>query len=85
MVVFSGVSDDQEGHLRCAAQRRLGHSQECAQRVGHTADTQRGAFELARNQAKREHVEVVIHRPNGVIRNSNSYGNDPNPPKDKKH
>lgn len=56
---------------------------EGAQRVGHTADTQREAFELARNQAKREHVEVVIHRPDGSIRNSNSHGNDPNPPKDK--
>ena len=56
---------------------------EGAQRVGHTAKTQQQSFEQARTQAKREHVEVVIHRPNGVIRNSNSYGNDPNPPKDK--
>lgn len=55
---------------------------EGAQRVGHTADTQREAYDLARQQAKREHVEVVIHRPNGEIRNSNSFGNDPNPPKD---
>lgn len=45
--------------------------------------TRSGAFELARDQAKREQARVVIHRPNGVIRNSNSYGNDPNPPKDK--
>ena len=56
---------------------------EGAQRVGHTADTQREAYGLAREQAKREHVEVVIHRPDGTIRNSNSFGNDPNPPKDK--
>lgn len=56
---------------------------EGAQRVGHTAGTQREAYDLARQQAKREHVEVVIHRPNGDIRNSNSFGNDPNPPKDK--
>ncbi|HGN2711675.1 DUF2188 domain-containing protein [Pseudomonas aeruginosa] len=58
---------------------------EGATRVGRTTDTQQQAFEQARNQAKREHVEVVIHRPDGTIRNSNSYGNDPNPPKDKKH
>ena len=58
---------------------------EGAQRVGHTADTQKEAFEKARNQAKREKVEVVIHRPDGTIRNSNSYGNDPAPPIDKKH
>jgi hypothetical protein len=27
----------------------------------------------------------VIHRPDGTIRDKDSYGNDPNPPKDKKH
>lgn len=58
---------------------------EGAQRVGHTADTQKEALEEAREQAKREKVEVVIHRPDGRIRDSDSYGNDPNPPKDKKH
>lgn len=58
---------------------------EGATRVGRTADTQQQAFEQARNQAKREKVEVVIHRPDGSIRNSNSYGNDPAPPIDKKH
>ena len=58
---------------------------EGAQRVGHTADTQREALEQAREQAKREKVEVVIHRPDGRIRDSDSFGNDPNPPKDKKH
>lgn len=58
---------------------------EGAQRVGHTTSTQQQAFEKARDQAKREKVEVVIHRSDGTIRNSNSYGNDPNPPKDKKH
>jgi uncharacterized protein YdaT len=58
---------------------------EGAQRVGVTADTQKQAIERAREQAKREHVEVVIHGRNNKIRDSDSYGNDPNPPKDKKH
>lgn len=58
---------------------------EGAKRVGHVGETQQKAFELAREQAKRERVEVVIHRPDGSIRNSNSYGYDPNPPKDEKH
>jgi uncharacterized protein YdaT len=58
---------------------------EGAKRVGRTADTQKEAFEQAREQAKREKVEVVIHRPDGTIRDSDSYGNDPNPPSDKKH
>ena len=58
---------------------------EGAQRVGHTADTHKEALEQAREQAKREKVEVVVHRPDGRIRDSDSYGNDPNPPKDKEH
>lgn len=58
---------------------------EGAHRVGTTADTQRQAIERAREQAQRENVEVVIHRPDGTIRDSDSYGRDPNRPKDKKH
>jgi uncharacterized protein YdaT len=54
-------------------------------RVSSTHDTQREAIEAARRTAQREHTEVVIHRPDGRIRDSDSYGNDPNPPKDKKH
>jgi hypothetical protein len=27
----------------------------------------------------------VIHRRDGTIRDSDSYGNDPNPPRDTKH
>jgi hypothetical protein len=57
---------------------------EGADRAGFRAPTQQGAFERAREQAQRERVEVVIHRKDGTIRNSNSYGNDPCPPKDKR-
>jgi uncharacterized protein YdaT len=57
---------------------------EGAQRVGTTAGTQRQAIDQARKQAQREKVEVVIHRPDGRIRDSDSYGNDPAPPVDKK-
>lgn len=58
---------------------------EGAGRAGVVVPTQREAIERARDQAKREKVEVVIHRPDGRIRDSDSYGRDPNPPKDKKH
>ncbi len=54
-------------------------------RAGRVEDTQRAAIERARDQAKREGVEVVIHKRDGSIRDSDSYGNDPNPPKDRKH
>jgi hypothetical protein len=35
--------------------------------------------------AKQNQSEVVIHRRDGTIRDKDSYGNDPNPPRDKKH
>ncbi|CAG9170368.1 DUF2188 domain-containing protein [Cupriavidus pinatubonensis] len=57
---------------------------EGAQRAGVVVDTQKAAIDRAREQAKRDRVEVVIHRKDGTIRDSDSYGNDPNPPKDKK-
>ncbi len=58
---------------------------EGGQRVSDTGETQREMIDRARDQAKKDRVEVVIHRPNGQIRDSDSYGRDPNPPKDKKH
>ena len=58
---------------------------EGAGRAGSRHDTQREAIERAREQAMREKTEVVIHRQNGQIRDSDSYGNDPHPPKDRKH
>lgn len=60
---------------------------EGASRAGRVVDTQKKVIERAQEQAKRENVEVVIHRREGSIRDSDSdsYGNDPNPPKDKKH
>jgi uncharacterized protein YdaT len=58
---------------------------ENAQRVGSVVDTQKQAIDRAREQAKREKVEVVIHRKDGTIRDSDSYGNDPRPPIDRKH
>jgi uncharacterized protein YdaT len=43
--------------------------------------TQREAIERAREIAQNQGSEVVIHRENGQIRERNSYGNDPFPPK----
>jgi hypothetical protein len=58
---------------------------EGANRAGSVHPTQQAAIDAARNTARREGGEVVIHRPNGQIRDSDSYGSDPNPPKDSKH
>jgi hypothetical protein len=48
-------------------------------------DTQAEAIKIAREIAINKKSEVLIHRPNGKIRDKDSYGNDPYPPKDKKH
>lgn len=42
--------------------------------------TQRDAIDAARNIAKNQKSELVIHRPNGQIRDKDSFGNDPFPP-----
>lgn len=43
--------------------------------------TQSQAEQAARKIAINQQSEVVIHRPNGQIRDKNSYGPDPYPPK----
>lgn len=43
--------------------------------------TQKEANEAARGIAKNQKSEVLIHGTNGKIREKNSYGNDPFPPK----
>jgi uncharacterized protein YdaT len=48
-------------------------------------DTQAEAIKIAREIAINKQSEVVIHRKDGKIRDKDSYGNDPNPPKDQKH
>jgi hypothetical protein len=49
------------------------------------AGTQKAAIEIAKQIAKNQKSEVVIHGEDGKIRDKDSYGFDPTPPKDKKH
>ncbi|WP_421945521.1 DUF2188 domain-containing protein [Pedobacter sp.] len=51
------------------------------ERVTRIVNTQTEAIRIARDIAINQRSEVVIHRPNGQIRDRNSYGNDPFPPK----
>lgn len=41
------------------------------------------AVERGREIAQAEHTEHTIHNTNGQIGRKNSYGNDPNPPRDR--
>jgi hypothetical protein len=46
--------------------------------------TQENAAGAGRTIAKQQQSEHSIHGRNGQVREKNSYGNDPNPPKDKR-
>jgi hypothetical protein len=48
-------------------------------------NTQTDAIEAAKEIAINQRSEVVIHRRDGRIRDKDSYGNDPNPPRDTKY
>ena len=58
-----------------------GVKKEGNQRSSFTYNTQRQAIEKAREIARKEHLELSIHDLNGQIREKDSYGNDPFPPK----
>jgi len=47
--------------------------------------TQAEAIATGKPLAIKNQSELVIHGRDNKIVNSNSFGNDPNPPKDKKH
>ena len=55
-----------------------------ADRASKVFDTQQAAVKHARVVAKKEKSELYIHGKDGTIREKNSYGNDPYPPRDKK-
>lgn len=51
------------------------------QRATVRTDTQKEAIDIARTIARNQGSELIIHRPNGQIREKDSHGNDPYPPK----
>jgi uncharacterized protein YdaT len=57
---------------------------EKAERDSSHHPTQEKAIERAREIARRDGLEVVIHGRDGKIRDSDSYGRDPSRPKDTK-
>lgn len=56
-----------------------------SERVGGTYSSQADAIAAGRKQAERNRSELVIHGRDGKIRDKDSFGNDPCPPKDRKH
>lgn len=58
---------------------------ENADRASKHFETKKDAMDWSREQAKKEGSELIPHGKDGKIQNPNSYGNDPNPPKDNRN
>ena len=54
---------------------------EGSDRVSGTYPTQQEAIAAGRMISRNQNTELIIHRPNGQIRDSDSHGRDPFPPK----
>jgi hypothetical protein len=55
-----------------------------ADRASVVTTTKQEAEKAGRDISKNQGTELVIHKQDGTIQKSDSHGNDPNPPKDKK-
>jgi len=56
-----------------------------SKKVTRKTRTQQESIEIGRQIAQNQGTELVIHRRDGTIRDKDSYGHDPHPPKDTKH
>lgn len=56
-----------------------------ASRAAKVTDTQAEAIKVGKQIAENRGAELLIHGEDGRIRSKDSYGPDPNPPKDKEH
>lgn len=52
-----------------------------SERASGLTNTKQEAVDLGREISRNQHSELVIHDRHGVIRQSDSHGNDPYPPK----
>lgn len=50
-----------------------------------THNTQANAIDSGKREARRDKVDLVTHGRDGRIRSKDSFGNDPNPPRDREH
>lgn len=55
------------------------------QRASSVHQTQQEAIDAGREAAKVQRSELVIHGRDGKIRDKDSFGNDPCPPRDTRH
>jgi len=58
---------------------------ESNKRITRKTRTKKEAEDIARQIARNQKSDVVIHGKDGKIQDRDSYGSDPCPPKDKRH
>jgi hypothetical protein len=68
-------------HVVPRGTRRWAVEREGANRPASMHATQAEATKAGRALAMRDRAEFIVHGKNGQIRNRDSYGNDPFPPK----
>lgn len=75
--------DSKQIHVMYDKQKKEWYGkQDDGEKKSYTAPTQKEAIDKAKNIAQNQKQEVAIHRKdNNQIREKNSYGNDPCPPK----
>ena len=57
---------------------------ERGERASRHFDTQQEAIDTAREVARNQRSELIVHGRDGRIRDRDSYGRDPCPPRDKR-
>jgi hypothetical protein len=67
-------------HPQGWATRREGND-----RVSATYKTQTEAIEQGRIMARQDRTELIVQDRHGQIRSKDSFGSDPNPPRDTEH
>lgn len=77
--------EPEEGHSCSPPRPNWAYKREGSDRALGVTKTQSDAIKAGREVAKKDGVELVTHGRDGKIRDSDSYGNDPSPPKDKKN
>ncbi len=58
---------------------------EGSKKPSRVVDTKQEAIQIGREIARSNKVELITQKRDGTIQSKDSYGNDPNPPKDKEH
>lgn len=58
---------------------------EGGKRASSVHERKEDALDAGGELARKDEVELVIHGRDGKIQDSDSYGNDPSPPRDEKH